>query len=196
MQSEILWDVGISKVGRPMIFQDPVSESSTKFVEHALFISLLFFFFFSLRFYLPEGINYAKKLNPTAAENTGFSPLLGFWCCFCTSFKRDREIHRNRQMCWTVWRQHADMHPARCRREHVLIFVTASIQCGFCKHMTSMITSMGALNRFKFCACVARQQHNRSPSLPSLYGSLLGLLWCYHWKWLINFNKKSINGVD
>lgn len=75
--------------------------------------------------------------------------------------------------------------------------VTASTRCGFSKHMTSMITSMGALNRFKFCTCVARQQHNRSPSLSlSLYGTLLGLLCCYHWKWLINFYKKSINGAD
>lgn len=77
--------------------------------------------------------------------------------------------------------------------------------------MTSVITSMGALNRFKFCTYVARQQHNRSqsprhrrrrrqppppPPTPPLSGSLLGLLCCYHWKWLINFYKKSINGAD
>lgn len=40
---------------------------------------------------------------------------------------------------------------------------TASTRCGFSKHMTSTITSMGALNRLKFCTYVARQQRNRSP---------------------------------
>lgn len=68
---------------------------------------------------------------------------------------------------------------------------------------------MGALNRLKFCTYVARQQRNRSQSpLPPppppptplthspLSSSLLGLLRRYHWKWLINFYKKSINGAD
>lgn len=70
MRSEVLWAVGIGEVGRPVIFQELVSESSTKFVEHALFISsVVFSFFFFSWFYLPEGINYAKKLNPTAAKD-------------------------------------------------------------------------------------------------------------------------------
>lgn len=49
------------------------------------------------------------------------------------------------------------------------VCATANTWCGFSKHMTSMITSMGALNRFKFCTGVARQQHNRSlsPSPPT-----------------------------
>lgn len=41
--------------------------------------------------------------------------------------------------------------------------LTVITQCGFSKHMTSVTTSTGAPNRFKFCTRVARQQHNRSP---------------------------------
>lgn len=55
-----------------------LSESSAKFVEHALFRSLFFlFFFFKVSFYLPEGINCAKNLNPSTEEDQIFS-LLGF----------------------------------------------------------------------------------------------------------------------
>ena len=138
-------------------------------------------YFFQI-FYLPEGINYAKKLNPTAAEDLLF-PLLGFWCSICRSFKKkcsSHKIHGIRQpwfkdiqlqvffcTCLASTRQRA---AASSTGTGTLICwqpcVTASTRCGFSKHMTSMITSMGALNRFKFCTCVARQQHNRSPSLP------------------------------
>lgn len=60
-----------------------------------------------------------------------------------------------------MWRASRAQVPMICRRPRL----TASTRCGFSKHMTSMTTSMGALNRFKFCTRVARQQHNRSPFL-------------------------------
>lgn len=130
------------------------------------------------------GLNCIKKLNPTAAS---FSII-------CHSFKKKKKQTTN--CCFhksTVVRQSAcsccrfnmfGIDAPTCveqklRQVPLLICwqprVTASTQCGFSKHMTSMITSMGALNRFKFCTCVARQQHNRSPS--SLSPPYMALYW-------------------
>lgn len=91
------------------------------------------------------------------------------------------------------WHRHGHTRGAERAQVRVCALLTAGTRCGFSKHMTSVITSMGALNRFKFCTYVARQQHNRSQSphhrrcrQPSptsrtpLSGSLLGLLCCYH----------------
>lgn len=60
-------------------------------------------------------------------------------------------------MCFIMRRARGGQVPMNCRQPRL----TASTRCAFSKHMTSMTTSMGALNRFKFCTRVARQQHNR-----------------------------------
>lgn len=62
------------------------------------------------------------------------------------------------------WHRHGHTRGAEWAQVRVCALLTAGTRCGFSKHMTSVITSMGALNRFKFCTYVARQQHNRSQS--------------------------------
>lgn len=151
-----------------------MSDSSTKCL-HTVCFSFIFFHFFFL-FFLPDGINHARKLNSTAAKHF-LSWASDAAVAAPQTYRSHKSLVLDIQPLGARLARLASASQDRSQERsppvegRVPVFIcwqprlTAGTRCGFSKHMTSMITSMGALNRFKFCTCVARQQHNRSPSL-------------------------------
>lgn len=99
MRSEVLWAVGIGEVGRPVIFQELVSESSTKFVEHALFISSVVFSFFFFFLILPSWRDQlCKEVKPHCCKRLASLLCWDSDVAFATQSKEKCRFHKSREL--------------------------------------------------------------------------------------------------